>query len=183
MGTSIQYRLIVLAALVISCGASVCVFAQTMPPAQPLPPSTNPTNRAIFPSQGQTQEQQLNEQLECYRWASQQTGWDPYVAYDQLAAQGYVAKQTADQASHGLAKGAVGGAAVGVAIGAIAGDAGKGAAIGAIAGGLTRGARSRRQRNSAEQQMEQAVEMFKRQLEVWDRNYGACMQGHGYTVN
>ena len=51
---------------------------------QTLPPSTNPAQRVIYPSEGQTEQTQLNDQLECYRWATQQTSWDPYVAYDQL---------------------------------------------------------------------------------------------------
>jgi hypothetical protein len=159
--------------------------AQGQPQSEeaPLPPSTNPTNRAIFPSQGQSQSQQLQDQLECYRWATRQTGWDPYEAYDELVEKGYAAELTKEQAQGGLVKGAAGGAAVGALIGAIAGDTGKGAAIGAIAGGLTRGARSRRQRSSADQVMKRALEAYQRDLEVWDRNYSACMEGHGYTVN
>jgi outer membrane lipoprotein SlyB len=149
----------------------------------PLPPSTNPTNRALFPSQGQDQAQQLQDQLECYRWATAQTGWDPYVAYDALAAKGYVAEQSKESAAGGLVKGAVGGAAVGAAIGAIAGDTSKGAKIGALTGGLTKGSRSRRKNKSADKEMEAEIAAFKSQLEVWDRNYAACMQGHGYTVN
>jgi hypothetical protein len=156
---------------------------QTAGYPQTLPPSTNPTNRVIYPSEGQSAEQQMQDQLECYNWATQQTGWDPYKAYDRLVEQGYAAKQTADQAQGGLVRGAARGALVGLAVGAIAGDAGKGAAIGAAAGGLTGGMRSRRARRSAQAQAEQAVDAFNRQLEVWDRNYVACMKGHGYTVN
>ncbi len=38
--------------------------------AQTLPPSTNPTNRVIYPSEGQDEQQQMADQLECYRWWS-----------------------------------------------------------------------------------------------------------------
>jgi hypothetical protein len=156
---------------------------QTSGTPQALPPSTNPTNRVIYPGQGQSNEQQMQDQLECYRWATQQTGWDPYKAYDKLVEQGYAAKQTADQAQGGLVRGAARGALVGLAVGAIAGDAGKGAAIGAAAGGLTGGMRARRARRGAQASAEQAVDAFNRQLEVWDRNYVACMKGRGYEVN
>ena len=167
-------------ALIVPVVAVLTVFSQG---TAPLPPSTNPTNHAIFPSEGQTQEQQLSDQLECYRWATQQSGWDPYKAHDELVRQGYAAKQSADQAQGGLIKGGARGAVAGLAIGAIAGDAGKGAAIGAIAGGLTGGARSRRAQKKAEEQAAQATAAFQERLKLWDRNYVACMQGHKYTVN
>jgi len=150
---------------------------------QTLPPSTNPTNRVIYPSEGQDEQQQMSDQLDCYRWASQQTNWDPYQAYDELVEQGYAAKQTAEQAQGGLIGGAAKGAVAGVAIGAIAGDAGKGAAIGAVAGGLAGGSRSRRAQQEAEAQAQAAIDAFNRQLQTWDRNYVACMQAHDYVVN
>lgn len=148
-----------------------------------LPPGTNPTNRVIYPSEGQTEQQQMEDQLACYRWATQQTGWDPYVAYDRLVEQGYAAKQTAQQAQGGLVRGAAGGALAGVAIGAIAGNTGKGAAIGAVAGGLVGGSRSRRAQQSAQGEAQAATDAFNRQLQGWDRNYVACLQGRDYVVN
>ncbi len=160
------------------------VFAATAQgQQQTLPPNTNPAQRVIYPSEGQDEQTQMNDQLECYRWSTQQTSWDPYVAYNQLVEQGYAAQQTAQQAQGGLIRGAAGGAVVGLAIGAIAGDAGKGAAIGAAAGGLAGGRRSRRAQAQAEAQRDAAIEAFDKQMTVWDRNYVACMQGRKYTVN
>ncbi len=151
---------------------------------QTLPPNTNPSQRVIYPSEGQDEQAQMNDQLECYRWASQQTNsWDPYVAYNKLVEQGYAAQQTAQQAQGGLIRGAAGGALVGLAIGAIAGDAGKGAAIGAVAGGLGGGRRSRRAQAQAQAQADAAIAAFDKEMQVWDRNYVACMQGRKYTVN
>ena len=57
-----------------------------------------------------------------------------------------------------------------------------GAAIGAAAGGLGGGMRSRRQREAAESQQQQAIDAFNRELEKWDRSYTACMSGKDYTV-
>jgi uncharacterized protein YcfJ len=74
-------------------------------------------------------------------------------------------------------------AAAGVVIGAIAGDAGKGAAIGAAAGGLGGGMRSRRTQQEAEAQSQAAVDEYNRKLEIWDRNYVACVGSRDYTVN
>jgi hypothetical protein len=164
-------------------GATAAGQEQQQQEPQTLPPSTNPTNRVIYPSEGQDEQQQLTDQLECYRWASSQTKWDPYRAYDELVEKGYAAKQSAEQAQGGLIRGAAGGALAGVAIGAIAGDAGKGAAIGAIAGGLAGGSRSRRAQQQAQAEQQAAIDAFKSQLERWDRNYVACMQGRDYVVN
>lgn len=147
-----------------------------------VPPSTNPANHAIFPAKGQNANQQMQDQLAAYNWATQQTGWDPYQAHAKLVEQGHVAAQTAEQAKGGLVGGAARGALVGVAVGAIAGDAGKGAAIGAAAGGLGGGMRSRRTQRGAEAAKEQAIEAFNTQFAQWDKNYVAAMEGKGYTI-
>ena len=169
--------------LLLSVSAGAVAQGQQAEQPQTLPPSTNPTNRVIYPSEGQDEQQQMSDQLDCYRWAGQQTSWDPYVAYDELVEKGYAARQSAEQAQGGFIRGAAGGALAGVAIGAIAGDAGKGAAIGAIAGGLVGGSRSRRGQAAAQAEMEAAIEAFNNKLQTWDRNYVACMQGRDYVVN
>ena len=60
--------------------------AEEKPTAEPskIPPSTNPTQKVLYPNAEQTEEQQMADQLECYRWATEQSGWDPYEAYDVL---------------------------------------------------------------------------------------------------
>jgi len=147
-----------------------------------VPTNTNPGNHAIFPAKDQSPEQQVQDQLAAYNWATQQTGWDPCKAHEQLNAQSNAAAQTANQAGGGAVKGAAKGALAGVAIGAIAGDAGKGAAIGAAAGGLTGGMRSRRTRRGASASTNQAASTFQQQFAGWDKYYVAAMEGKGYTV-
>ena len=165
--------------------AAPAMAAEEEPAAKPskIPPSTNPTQKVLYPNAEQTEEQQMADQLECYRWATEQSGWDPYEAYDVLVEKGYAAEQTAAEAEGGVIGGAARGAAAGVIIGAIAGDAGKGAAIGAAAGGLAGGRRSRRAKSEADSQAQAAVDEFNRGLEKWDRNYAACMGAKDYVVN
>lgn len=171
--------------LFVGLTATIAFAAEEEPAVEPskLPPSTNPTQKVLYPNAEQTEEQQMADQLECYRWASEQTGWDPYEAYDVLVEKGYAAAQTAEEAQGGVVGGAARGAAAGVIIGAIAGDAGKGAAIGAAAGGLAGGRRSRRAKSEADSQAQAAIDEFNRGLEKWDRNYAACMSGKDYNVN
>ena len=94
----------------------------------------------IYPTKGQSPEQQNRDRYECHTWAVQQTGFDPTKAQ---AAQPAPAPQQAPQG--GVVRGAARGAAVGAVGGAIAGDAGKGAAIGAATGGMIGGMRRRDQ--------------------------------------
>ncbi len=180
-------RISLLAILIVGLIASAGGAGGQTPPADAeksnLPPSTNPTQKVLYANAGQDESQQMADQLECYRWSTEQTGWDPYEAYDILVEKGYAAAMTAEEAQGGMVRGAARGAAAGVIIGAIAGDAGKGAAIGAAAGGLAGGRRSRRTQEEAKSQSQLAIDKFNQELEVWDRNYAACMTGKDYIVN
>ncbi len=147
-----------------------------------VPPSTNPADRVVYATEGQDAEQQMNDQLACYNWASEQTGWDPHVAYKALEADHGQALAQYQSTQGSAVRGAAKGALAGLAIGAIAGDAGKGAAIGAAAGGGAGLVRGRRGRKAAEAGFEQAAEEFKAAFQGWDRNWAACMQGRKYSI-
>jgi hypothetical protein len=138
--------------------------------------------RVVYPSEGQSAEQQMSDQLACFKWSSQQTEWDPQRAYAQLEQDHGQALQQYQQSQGGAIRGAAGGALAGLAIGAIAGDAGKGAAIGAVAGGAAGGIRSRRGQQAAQQAFEQAVGEFQDAFRLWDRHWVACMDGRKYSV-
>jgi hypothetical protein len=135
----------------------------------------------IYPNKGQSAEQQEKDKFECYNWAKSQTGFDPMQVPTATTAP---PQQGGRQSS--AVKGAAGGALVGVTAGAIAGDAGKGAAIGASSGALIGGMRRRdqqRQQQQAEQQWaEQQATSYANQRNNYNRAYGACLEGRGYTV-
>ena len=118
----------------------------------------------VYPAKGQTAEQQQKDQYECHEWAVQQTGFDPSHPVEQSLPR------------HGVMRGAARGAALGAVGGAIGDDAGKGAAIGAAVGGLHT-VMSDRRANEAQSQAYQAS------TQNYDRAYGACLRGRGYTVN
>ena len=129
----------------------------------------------IYPNKGQSQQQQEQDQSECYNWAKQQSGFDP------------MARPTATSpppASDGAnpVRGAGRGALAGVAIGAIAGDAGKGAAIGASSGAVIGGAKRRNQEAEQQQWADQQAANYEHNRANYNRAFGACMEGRGYTV-
>ena len=135
----------------------------------------------IYPSQGQSPQQLEKDKLGCYSWAKEQTGFDPMKTPTATTAP---PQQEAQKG--GVVKGAARGALVGVAVGAIAGDAGQGAAIGAAGGGLFGGMRRRdqqKQQQQAEQQWAQEqTANYSNQRNAYNRAYGVCLEGRGYTV-
>jgi len=135
----------------------------------------------VFPAKGQSQAQMEKDKFECYTWAKQQSGFDPMQASPTASA-----APSGQEPQGGVVKGAARGALVGVAVGAIAGDAGKGAAIGAVSGGMIGGMRqrdekARTQQAKQQQQQEQAAALAAKQS-TYNRAYGACLEGKGYTV-
>jgi hypothetical protein len=157
------------------CRGLACVATLALAPgpslaqqqASPAPPATAPkppSGPAIYPSKGQSPEQQAKDKSECTTWATGQTGFDPTAATTQQKAQG------APQGG-----GAGKGAAAGAAVGAISGHAGRGAAVGAAAGGSA--SAKKKQQQAAAQQQAQA-----QQAGAFQKAFGACMQGRGYSV-
>lgn len=135
----------------------------------------------IYPDRGQNPQQQEFDRGQCYSWAVQQTGFDPA---NPRVATGPPPMAQAPQG--GMFRGAAGGAALGAVGGAIGGDAGKGAAIGAGVGALFGG--MRRLRWAEEQQQQQMSYAAQQQGALaqghanYNRAFGACMAGRGYTV-
>jgi hypothetical protein len=128
----------------------------------------------VYPAKGQAAQQQNKDEGECYTWAKQQTGIDPVAVANQPTKQEGPAVGGGERA-RGAARGAVGG----LAVGAIAGDAGKGAAVGAVAGTVVGGHRARQNKAAKEQQAEQNKAAT---LQHFNKAFGVCMEGRGYTV-
>ncbi len=139
---------------------------------------------SVYPSKGQTKDQQAKDEKECYQWAGEQTGIDPNVQVNADSA-GKVAAAKADSAATGAAVGgAARGAVGGAVVGGIVGDAGDGAAVGAVAGGV-KGRKARKQAEAqAGQQGKQAAEAANAESrKTFGKSMATCLQGRGYAVN
>ncbi len=136
----------------------------------------------IYPNEGQSQQQQEKDKFDCYGWAKSSSGFDP------MAPPTATAPPPQKQAAQGGAgRGALRGLALGTAVGAIRGSGGKQArSIGAASGGLIGGMRrsdQKRQEDAAQKQWEQdQVANYQRSRNSYNRAYGACLEGRGYTV-
>jgi len=150
-----------------------------------------------FPAKDQTPEQQQADEFACYRWAKQDSGFDPLAALEssqsaKTAAPATSTSPTVSAQAAGL-RGATRGAAAGAAVGAIAGDAGQGAGIGAASGALRGRMAQKRAQAEAEQraqlqaqqqaqQQAQAKAKTQANLDDFNKAYSACMEGKSYSV-
>ncbi|NJD36332.1 MAG: hypothetical protein FIA96_16125 [Betaproteobacteria bacterium] len=129
----------------------------------------------VYPSKGQSPQQQQKDEGECYVWAKNSTGIDPAA----VAAAPSPTPQTGPAVGGGeRAQGAVRGAVVGGIIDG--GDgAGKGAAIGVLAGGI----RARNNQKAQNAQAQQQADAQKQgAMNTFYRAQGACLEGRGYTI-
>ena len=136
--------------------------------------ASSPAQMFIYPLQGQSPDKQEFDQFTCYKWAKEQTGFDPNQQGSTMSAP--------KQEQGGALGGAMGGAALGAVGGAIAGDAGKGAAIGAGVGALGGMLRQRNRNMESEQRYEQAEAKNQQSRQTFNRAYGVCLEGKGYKV-
>jgi hypothetical protein len=145
----------------------------------------------VFPTEGQTPEQQSQDEAACYQWAVQNTGSDPFdlaKQSQQQAQQTEQQKKQAAQTGQGAgAGGAVAGAAAGALIGEIASDnASRGAAYGAAAGliaGRRRGRAAQKQATAqVEKQGQQAQQATAEQLANFKKAFSVCLEAKDYMV-
>jgi len=131
----------------------------------------------VFPSNDQDKATQEADEMACFKWAKEQTGYDPMNPTQVVGA-------TVDKSADGSAVvGSAMGAAGGAAIGAIAGDTGKGAAIGATVGAV-RGRRAKVVGDAKQQQAnDQGAAAVSKELENdYKKAFSVCMEGKGYTI-
>jgi hypothetical protein len=163
--------------LAVTLASSAVLLALATASAQN--PSLSPSQLGLFvyPAKGQTPQQQQGEEAECYGWARQQTGIDPMAPPP-------APQQAQSSGPDGSAiKGGAKGAAVGTAIGAIAGDTGEGAAIGAVAGAVHGRRQAKRQKQAQQQQAEQQAQaQAVGTQQTFNKAFGACLEGKGYSV-
>jgi len=135
----------------------------------------------IYPSKGQSPQQQEKDKFECYGFARGQSGFDP-MAPPTTSTRAPQKEAPQGGAGRGAARGALGGALVG----AITGDTKKGAKMGAVGGGLIGGARrsdqKQREKQNRKQWEQQEVQNYNQSRSNYNRAYAACLDGRGYSV-
>lgn len=145
----------------------------------------------VFPGEGQDASQQSKDEVECYEFATTNTGSDPFQlskeqqSNEQLAA---AEQQAAASTGQGAgARGAVRGAAAGALIGEVTGgDAGESAAIGAAAVAVRSRRQARGARDQAEAQAEQSAATREQatagDLDNFKKAFSVCLEAKKYMV-
>jgi hypothetical protein len=143
----------------------------------------------VFPTKGQSANQQSQDEAACYQWAVKQTGSDPFQLQKQsqaLQQQQAAASQAAAAPPPGSgARGAAGGAAAGALFGAIGGSAGTGAAVGAATGfvaGRLRGRHQQAQAADAAEKTASAQRATQQQIDNFKKAFSACLEGKHYIA-
>lgn len=143
----------------------------------------------VFPTSGQEAPQQSKDEAECYSWAVQNAGTDPFALQKQSQQQQQQTEQAKEQAKQAGAgaQTAVKGAAVGALIGEVGSDdAGKGAAYGAAAGLVAGRRRAKAAQQQATKQAEatgqQSQQATAEQMLNFKKAFSVCLEAKKYMV-
>jgi uncharacterized protein YcfJ len=139
-----------------------------------IAPAANAQDLFIYAAQGQDQDQQDLDEVQCRRFATERTGFDPRETPTATTAR--------PQGQGSMVGGAARGALLGTAVGAIAGNTGRGAAIGAASGGMMGGMRRQDTNRQQQRWAQQESANLQRQRSDFNRAFAACLEGRGYTV-
>ena len=148
----------------------------------------------VFPSQGQDEVQQSMDEAECYNWAADRTGTDPFElsrqANEQMAdsEQAMAQAQSAGQGSTGRA--AAGGAVAGGLVGGIFGSGKrsglKGAAVGAGTGAIIGSSQKRKAQAQATEQVAaesaQTQAATQAQMDDFKIAFTTCLEAKDYRA-
>lgn len=126
----------------------------------------------VYPSNGQSTQQQQQDQGQCYEWAKNQLGFDP--------AYGVPATAPPPAQSSNVGMGLLGGGLLGGLIGGVThGNMAQSVGIGMLVGGITGYARDQQQ---STQQAQQTQHSQTAAMQQFQNAEAACLTGRGYSV-
>jgi predicted lipid-binding transport protein (Tim44 family) len=138
----------------------------------------------IYPAKGQSNEQMEQDRFQCYTWARDNSGFDP-MAPPTTSSPPPRQKDTGSVGRSAVTGGLIGGAIGGITKGSKKG-LGRGAAAGAVTGGVLGGVKSNKKKNQNAQRQQdwenQEIARYNQGRNDYNRAFGACMTGRGYTV-
>ena len=178
-----SFIVVVAASLTFAANADAQTASKTQAPAAPpAKPTLQQLGLVIYPSKGQSPDQQAKDEAACYDWAEKQTGLTMGGGSVDAQAAAKAAGDANMQATQGAAvAGAAKGSAAGALMGSVTGNAGDGAAIGAIAGAMG-GRRARKQAASqaAAAGAQQAEGANAAMIDQFKKAASVCLEGRGY---
>lgn len=131
----------------------------------------------VYPKKGQSEEQTDKDKHECYKWSKDKTGFDPMVVPKATAP-----APTVENKKGGVAKGAAVGAIGGKVLGNSSKTTKKSAAAGAVVGGAKQSSDNKKQQQAKNDWEQKEANNYAAQRNEYNRAYGACLEGRGYSV-
>ena len=151
-------------------------------------------NVHVFPTEGQDEVQQSMDEADCYNWAVDRTGTDPFDLSRQAAEQAAASDQAMAQAQsagqgatgRGAARGAVAGGVIGGVFGGGKNSGWKGAAVGAATGAVVGNSRKRGAQEQATQevanQSAQDQAATQAQMDDFKIAFTTCLEAKDYIA-
>lgn len=142
---------------------------------------------SVFPAAGQDSTQQSKDEAECYNWAVDNSGSDPFELLKEQEAKTEQADaqiEAAEDAKGGrtVVRGAAAGAVIGEVTG---GDAGESAAIGAAVGAVAKRRRNRaasEQQAAVEEQAKANEQATEQEIDKFMNGFTACLEAKDYVA-
>ena len=131
----------------------------------------------VYPQKGQSAEQTDKDKHECYGWAKGKSGFDPMAAPKATTAAPKV-----EEKKGGVVKGAAAGAVAGKVLGNSSKTTKKSAAAGAVVGGAKQGSDNKKQQQAKADWEQKEASNYAANRNEYNRAYGACLEGRGYSV-
>ncbi|MGI9220522.1 MAG: hypothetical protein ACR2QS_05745 [Woeseiaceae bacterium] len=143
---------------------------------------------SVFPAAGQDSTQQSKDEAECYNWAVENTGKDPFELLKQQEAKTEQSNAQIESAEDAQGRNGtvVRGAAAGALVGEVSGgDAGESAAIGAAVGVVANRRRNRaaaQQQAAVEEQAKANEQATEQEVEKFMNGFTACLEAKDYVA-
>ncbi|MCP4288818.1 MAG: hypothetical protein GY792_31075 [Gammaproteobacteria bacterium] len=131
----------------------------------------------VYPQKGQSTEQTDKDKHECYKWSKDKTGFDPMAAPKATTPAPKV-----EEKKGGAVKGAAVGAVGGKVFGSSSKTTKKSAAAGAVIGGAKQSSDNKKQQQAKKDWEQKEASKYAARRNEYNRAYGACLEGRGYSV-
>lgn len=131
----------------------------------------------VYPQKEQSAEQTDKDKHECYGWAKENTGFDPMAA-----PKASTPAPKVEEKRGGALKGAAAGAVAGKVLGSSSKTTKRSAAAGTVVGGGRQAKQNNQQQQAKKDWEQKEASNYAAKRNEYNRAYGACLEGRGYSV-
>lgn len=131
----------------------------------------------VYPQKEQSDEQTQKDKHECYGWAKGKTGFDPMAV-----PKASTPAPKVEEKKGGALKGAAAAGVTAKVFGSSSSTTKKSAAAGALVGGGRQASQNKQQQQARNDWEQKEANNYAAKHNEYNRAYGACLEGRGYSV-